>query len=513
MDFTFRVTPIDAEHSGPIVASFLQGPPPTGVPLQAGAGAQAPLRWSFAGGGVGEGKRAGHRRLQCESASAVYSAQNFAGGEGSAGFLGAPGYRYAVGVVSRKRGLVDLYAADGGGLVFGLQADASRGLTALLGEAGAAAAQGGSGLEGMDARAKRDALVDSFGSQKKKKMESARKANIVDVNAVAAAQEVSGGAAANAAAAAAAAARAAEAAAEAEGGEGSAAAGGGSESLEDMRRKLLPPFDLAAASPSEAYPLSTLLTPAAAELLRPLAKAILKAAKGSSGEQQQEELPAPVEALLPASFTHNSRASLQRLLPLLAGGQLERPEASKRLQCLLYASHLIALFQCGKFLKARDSGRAPGSAAGAAGAAGAGEAASEASRALLLHPSLDDSLQLAALSLGRFYEARSRATNLPVAPTSSQSLSLSVTYQRTGQCEKRLLYHIAALALRGEGGSLALGGLAEDMRISPVLLSKAFRELGCVCVKDKGGAGGGVAGFTATLKVPLTFPLPPRGKK
>ena len=94
------------------------------------------------------------------------------------------------------------------------------------------------------------------------------------------------------------------------------------------------------------------------------------------------------------------------------------------------------------------------------------------------------------------------------------SVSTQVTYMRPPESEKRLLYHIGALALRGDGFSLQIRALAEDMRISAVLLSKAFRELGCACVKDKGGAaGGGVGGFVVTLKLPLTFPLPPRGRQ
>ena len=514
-DFTLRVTRIDAEHSGPIVATFLQGPPPRSVPLQRGSAPEAPLAYSYACGGAGEGKRAQHRRLRAESTAVAYSAQNF-GAEAGGG-----AYRYAVGVVSRKRGVLELYEADGGGAVFGLQADGARGLMALLGEEGAAA-QASSALAGLDARAKRDALVDSFGSQKKKKMESARKANIVDVNAVAAAQEVSGGAAAAAAAAA---------AAGSEGGSGAAADISG---REEVRKRLLPPFDAAAAVPSDAYPLDTLLTPEAAALLKPLARALLKAAapgaaraEGGEGEGEGEgeeaseaapstELPAEAEALLPTSFQacSHAREALQRLLALRVSGALDKGEAAQRLQCLLYAAHLIALYQCGKVLKARTVPPLPAAAAAAAAAAASHSPAEEG---LSLDARIDDSLALAGLSLSRFYEARWRRNNLPVPPqdlAAMAGVSTQVTYMRTPESEKRLLYHIGALALRGDGFSLQIRALAEDMRISAVLLSKAFRELGCACVKDKGGAaGGGVGGFVVTLKLPLTFPLPPRGRQ
>jgi hypothetical protein len=147
------VSRLEAGGSGPIVLSFLQGPPPHSVPLSATSGdAEAPLVLRYLGG-AGDGRRAHHRRLEAESASIVYSAQNF--GESVGG--GPPGYRYAVGVVSRKRDSVRLYEADGGGAVFGLQADASRGLTLLLGEAGAALARESTELGGMDSRAKRSA--------------------------------------------------------------------------------------------------------------------------------------------------------------------------------------------------------------------------------------------------------------------------------------------------------------------------------------------------------------------
>ncbi len=450
--------------------------------------AEAPLVLRYLGG-AGDGRRAHHRRLEAESASIVYSAQNF--GESVGG--GPPGYRYAVGVVSRKRDSVRLYEADGGGVVFGLQADASRGLTLLLGEAGAALARESTELGGMDSRAKRDALVDTFGSQKKKKMESARKANIVDVNAVAAAQEVSGGAAANASAAAA---EAAAGLAETSGGAGAAEA--------SNRGLLLPPFNLAAAQLTECYPLDTLLTPEVIALLRPLAKSILKADKGSQAEEggggreeggggggssSSSAAPAAaVEALLPASFNScaHSRAVLLRLLALVASSQVEFAEASKRLQCLLYAAHLISLFHCGRTLKPRDDG-AP------------------------FHASLGGQMDLAALSLHRFYEARSKKSNLPV--DTGGALSGKFVFCRTDLCEKRMLYHIAALALRAEDFSLQLGPLAADMRISPVVLSKTFRELGCSCTKEKVGGGEGGGAFLAVLKLPFQFPLAPKGKR
>ena len=550
-----HVHEISDSTSGPIVASFVQGPPPLSVPSST-AGVPSltgvvphPLTLSYL---RGEGKRAHQRQLIAEGSSVLYSASNH-------GILGtsvsSSGYRYAVCVVSKKRSRVDVYEADGGGCVFGLEADSSRGLASLYGDAPLV-----SSMEGMDYLAKRDALIKSFGSQKRKKMEATRKANIVNVDAVAGAAEVSvNAAAASSQAALGKASAAALLASSGSGGDhlplasltANAAAAAGEE---ETRRRLLPPFNPFATSAHDAYPLEGVLPPSVADLLKPLLSPLFRALRGLTKREAAAAAAASVAAAaaavsspppdppssspldspsiiacLPASALASkfSRACLESICTGYVKGTLEKEEAARRILCCLYASHLLAL--------AAPTQKKLKVVLHASGGAGVGGGGGGGYRVRGI-PTLDDSPSaLLASSLNEFFELQVNGLTQAPAGEGDTHLSVEGLYVRTAEGGKRLEYRTAILALTAWDFSMDVGLLGDDLKVTPTSMVKVFKDLGCSATSKKvegkkeeeGGGEGEGEGETLQIGLhglaskiyqvhltgPPKFSAPSRGKR
>jgi len=450
-----------------------------------------------------EGKRAHQRQLVAEGGSVLYSASNY-GIRGTS--IASAGYRYAVCVVSKKRSRLDVYEADGGGCVFGLEADASRGLASLYGDAPLV-----SSMEGMDFLAKRDALIKSFGSQKKKRMEATRKANIVNVDAVAGAAEVSINAATSSSIAA-----KGKATVSAQGGEAVLQQSGdsvGDSSAQEVpptssaaaaedeaRRRLLPPFNKFATSPHDAYPLEGILPPPIAASLRTNLSPLLKALR-SLGKKVPEggTLPSPLDSPMVTGFLPTaaldskfSRSCLASVFSGYALGTLDKEAASRRILCCLYASILTALLSISSrafLLKRRTDTRSSGveamdrgadsSFADTAGGGGGGD--TQGDYTVVGAPALNDCpWEVLQFSLIKFSQAQE----------SPRPGFESHRYVKSEESSKRLLYHTAILALTARDFSLDAGLLADDLKLTPMELVKIFKEMGCKSRKLKKGEGG-----------------------
>lgn len=167
-----------------------------------------------------------------------------------------------VGVYNTKRKRMDLYPLEGDAVI-GLHLTAVTGSVSSRTVGGAGSSGVSGGLEGLNARERRDMVIADFGSKKKQKMERSRKANIVDIAAVAAAGDIAGALKAGSSKATA----AAGADGEGEGSSSSAGAGGiGATSAAKvdaalMRARLatLPPFDDKATQASRAFPLERMI--------------------------------------------------------------------------------------------------------------------------------------------------------------------------------------------------------------------------------------------------------------
>ena len=289
-------------------ATFLQGPPPehslTGTGDD-GRGQFDRLQFQYAA----DRSRPEKRQLTAANDTVSYEARNH--GEGVAP---PSDVKYLLGVVSRKRGRMDVYDADGGGVIYGMRLKAVRGSGAE-----SAAARGG-GEHALDDRARRDILISAFGSRKKQAMDASQKANIINPNAVAAAAGVAK-TITKSAASAATGGGASSSSSASKGGSivpdvvtvdpallGSTSSAKVETSLMEARRAKLPPFRLDAESPSEAYPLEGLMPSDVMDALAGPTAALIRAitSGGSSnsssaavdGEQQGEEEDGGVEGVI-----------------------------------------------------------------------------------------------------------------------------------------------------------------------------------------------------------------------
>jgi hypothetical protein len=525
-----------------------------------------------------------------------------------------------LGVYNPKRKRMDLYPVEGGA-VLGLH------LTAVHGSGAAASASGG--LEGMGMRERRDMVIADFGSKKKQKMERSRKANIVDVTAVAAAGDIAGALRTGSKATAR---KAGEADAAAAGAAGSGGAGLGTSAakVEDalMRARVatLPPFDLSAPTPSRAYPLERIFTPTLYKLIAASAHAFTKAVQEAAASTVDSEA-APAAAVAgdgdaeaatagrPAPgtveeavwrFGRDSEFVKDRLTRLAArvlgeaeGGGAEQEEEEeeeeeeedeeevsdtnvvdssaalarkrkqaaarkaakagraggrrnkaddvptfKKLCCLMYLKHLLALHRAPEELRYRRIPvRKPGAVKGDDADAAAEEEVTETRLAIPQLRFIPD--PIVSVLLDTFTETRgdTRASRgLAGAALSAASGSASsaaagaggegelpaVVYARTPALTDKLRAYAAVMTLAVDGYSTDVRSLARDMRIVPAKLSLAYKELGCTIkpVRAEGagsgpaaagadadaeeasgkGTRGAVESYSATLRVPLTFP-------
>lgn len=182
-----------------------------------------------------------------------------------------------VGVYNTKRNRMDLYPLEGDAVI-GLHLTAVTGSVSARTVGGAGSSGVSGGLEGLNARERRDMVIADFGSKQKQKMERSRKANIVDIAAVAAAGDIAGALKSGSSKATAAAAATGGAEGEGEGASSSSsgAAGIGATSAAKvdaalMRARLatLPPFDDKATQASRAYPLERMIP---GEIFRAMAR-------------------------------------------------------------------------------------------------------------------------------------------------------------------------------------------------------------------------------------------------
>lgn len=273
----------------PLLASF--APPPGGEDEDEsscgnGNSGGAP-GWTFSVSSTG---KRGARRLLLARGPGGVLLEARSGSVGSGGDMGIASADSGssvlmLGIFSSKRSRVDLYPIEGGA------AFAARPVATGTG-AGSDAAL----LAGLSVAERRDLIIADFASSKKQRMEKSRKANIVDVGAVAALAEVEGtlrGAAASAGGTG------------ASGTRGEAAPGLAAAKVEASllaaRRASLPAFDLDAVATHRVYPLESLLGgsgvyAAVARESRAFVRKVRGAAAATAGEAGADVAAAVAEA-------------------------------------------------------------------------------------------------------------------------------------------------------------------------------------------------------------------------
>jgi len=527
-----RVHAASATSTGPVLASFLPGPPPErSLTGRAGDGGEAQferLRFQYSA----DSARPSRVQLSAVNATVSYEARN----SGESAPPARADVRYLLGALSRKRGRLDVYEVDAGGCVLGMRLTRVAGSGAAASAAASAAEQAANLGEG----ARRDILISSFGSRKKQAMDAATKANVINPAAVQARAGVT--------AALAGAARAAVAAAEEEEaarGGGGGGGGGGSvvpgvmrlaaglgatsaakveASLMDARRGKLPPFDTGAGAPSEAYPLVALLPPQVAEALMGEAGeggvadalAAVAAAAAAGGGDPSGQLQEGLRELYrgSAAALELARAAVEEVLAEGAapppprahkaggaaggGGQRLplRAALADRLCAALLLRHLLAMHRAGDRLSFKPPRPAPApEAAGGGEGAGAEGAPAPPPEGAWCIPDLRwvPAGGLLEHMLASFCEARAAPAGggaggeEPPGGGVPPGRAQREIFVRTPDLKDRLSCHMAAAALHAHGFPppasarhlYDLAPLARDMRTTPQAAAAVFRELGC----------------------------------
>jgi hypothetical protein len=399
-------------------------------------------------------------------------------------------------VVNKKKARCDLYEADGGGSIFALE-------MRKVNEAGALDGGVGDDVTGAE---RREMLIDAFGSRKKKKMEVTRKANIVDVRAIASAGDV--------------------AASIVDIGFGAGASGSSTEpivlasrdaarteeSAAAVRRIMLPPFNEFAAAPEDVYVFDKMLSSASRGALEPLARSIVaEAMRTIEGNVHADEeschaaLAALVERAAGSSRFVATALSAALSLPASAVRSSER---RRLVVCLLYLSHMLAIHDAPERLRARarDDGTV------------------SVSKAIDAAPPA-----LAGALLNAFFDVTDAsgvvASNVDALPDTPAA---GFNYNRSAARTAKLRCHIicAALVASGigkSGGSITceLDVLGLDLKLPARQMAFYARELGATVAPSKSSLPGSLDGsatsaearLQATLRVPLVFPKPKSGPR
>ncbi len=409
-------------------------------------------------------------------------------------------YKYVVGFISHKRKRVEVYDAACSGVVLRL-----RPVRAAAGEDEAAAVED---MAGASAKARRDMLIDSFGSRKKQKMERSKAANIVDVRAVTAAGSV--------------AADLQERAGVAE-REGSGAAGGTTAArvaagLAASRAAILPPHDERATTLEGAYPVDAILGGnAVVDALGPVVNEFMKVLKDAGA--LADAIGARIGQRVPGAAYLRDRLTAVTAVPDEGAGGLKKAVVRRNLRCVLLLQHMIALSLSPadklRFVEAKPK----------EGGVPTGE---------MYVPCLRGAPPpLVSHLLSLFRQARVELKEPPrggAPPTAGGEgeEGTETVYARTEGLASRLSAYIAVLALVLDEGRIAdLRPLAAALKSTPVTLLRSFREVGCgyepiragEAAKAEGEGKGeaenrsGVVSYSVHLKLPLVFPKPKAGPR
>lgn len=403
-----------------------------------------------------------------------------------------------------------------------------------LPEEGEAAQKIASELEGVSARARRDMLIEAFGSRKKKAMERSKAANIVDIKAVTAADDVAISLRHSSQAATTAAAPSTEE----EGASSSPVASKAgavegttartiAESLDSARRGTLPPFNLHATLPRDIYPVDQLMPEDAWDVLGARASGFLRHSRDVAKRQEM--------LLQWGQHSEYIRERLSALAEQNAEMQTGQDSSAyrslkNRVRCVAYLTHLLALSKCPRDLVPRVMTVQPKkpsttqdvitSVTGEENAAvetdkveaTEGDASADAKPVteVVVHPLLRG-CPPALLShiLNTFTETRSN-------PRAEGGMA----YFRSPTLEARLISHIAVVSLIIDDFSSNIALLAKDLKKSPSALLHFYREAGCTATpvrastgSDEGAGKGSIQSYSVTLKAPLTFPRAKMGKR
>lgn len=455
----------------------------------------------------GDSKKGSKRSLSVSSEQMAFSGANH--GETA---LPKGVCRYAVGVVNRKRSRIELYDAESSGAVFGLLPRRS-----VEDEVAAVSAQ----VEGASAKARRDMLIDDFGSRKKQKMEKSKAANIVDVSAVTAASSVAADLRDRASGTASTGADAAT---------GTTTERKVAEGMEASRKAVLPPYNVHATTPDNAYPVDGLLGgEAILEALAPSFKNIMSSLKDTTSLTKEISAFAkgPGAAYLHA---HLVAATMSGDASGSEGGGVKKNVIKKKLRCLAMLKYMLDMVNADtrlRFLTPKPKAEASEPTEGASGSKKGSEKKGEGS-AVPEEPFI----------VGMKIVPRTILDYLLAKFTEARSTGEEVTYHRTEPLTLRLLSHIAVLALTIQDFRIAdLRPLAAAVKLQPAKLLANFREAGCTYEPIRssseagsssageaeaeeegeggGGAGGrpGIVSYSVVLKMPLTFPKAKSGPK
>ena len=447
--------------SNPILSTFVQGPPQSDealsfVYLRGAQTARAYHRILLARSTSDSGEPGGHIRFEARSV-----------GESSSGSTSALAHRgstkFLLGVFSKKRKRLDVYEPEGrdGSGIFGLNLTSSGATTKTT-----------TSLDGVSNRERRDVLITSFGSRKKKALERSKAANIVDVHAITAATEAASVLRSSAKA---------------------SATVDGAEKLNDRshqalmkaRESLLPPFDPSATEATHAYPIDGIIQSTDRAALTGIVSSVFKVLR--SGGSVTEMETAGGKLLQGSKFAIDL---FSRLCDQFASGSVDERSARDRLRALFFLRCLIRLYSAPKELRVKKSTTSVESSI-----SGLQDVPS---------PIADHLLTL-------FTERRSGGSSKSAVRV--DDTSEGEHFVRTPDLIDRLGCYIGCVSLFCEGmeeSGLDIRPIAADMALSNSKLMRYYRELGCSIISSKGSSApvSSSSTFVALRKLPLSFPKP-----
>jgi len=376
-------------------------------------------------------------------------------------------------------------------------------------------------------------VIADFGSKKKQKMERSRKANIVDVTAIAAVEDVAEALRGSSAAASAAAAAAAAAAGGTGGGdadddteaaEGEAAPTTTSgkkvaASLAASRAATLPPWNVRATAPADIYPVEGWMPDAVVDAYDGPATAFVTKVQGG-----EVDVATAVDGFGRGGgeYVRNRLAYLGTRLADLAGstddGARKATRALKRkVRIVLYLKALFDLAAAPGDLRFKEiaiaGGKAEAAAAAAAAAADAATAAGVDAEAVAAVLGGDGEAAAdappvptrTAIPQLRFAPdavvAHLLATfTVPTVDMKATAAAGSKVYKRTPQLVDKLRSYIAVATLTVDDFALDVAPVARALKLVPVKFAQLYREAGCTLTavrSEAPGAGGAAAAAAA----------------
>lgn len=372
-------------------------------------------------------------------------------------------------------------------------------------------------------RTNRAALISTFGSVAKQRVERSKETNRIKEDALAAVGAVTS-VVEHAASAELPGGLSAEAMAEAAAAGMSVADAVAQVAEMDTRRKLLPPFNVAATSPADAYPLDGLLTRAWVNACKATVAGIMAALDEEDPAGALDSWCSAHGVARPVKF------ELQRLAQQVADGVVELDDSVKqRAQLFMQLDAMLHLARgLGESRVIRPNQRTVdklngvdvggGAAADAeADSAGAAEVEAEA-EADAPAPARASDEPLASLTSGRAVASLSRLDEKRAALVLREFTNVvpdgsAVKYTVSDSQRLRLRCYLAVSFLHASQFRTRVGILARFLSLSNADMNKAFTAAGCKLKrlsppKDKKKLAGVklTADYEATLPVPLKFP-------